>query len=217
MIESYRSYAHAIAAEVLRKLPPAVDKGDVRAAAELGLVEAARSFDPSRGVLFKTFAYYRIRGAIYDELRKAGCFSRHPKLRFEAAANDYMQDYASASPAPQVAPADALAELQQLTSAVVSSYVLSLDALVREVPDGRPSPEEICSRQETRGRIRSALAQLPPKNREVVEAYYFGDATLDEIGRKLGLSKSWVCRLHAKSLEMLRALLEQPSAQSAVP
>jgi RNA polymerase sigma factor for flagellar operon FliA len=57
LIESYRGYAEAITTEVLRKLPPNIDRADLHAAADLGLVEAARSFDPSRGILFKTFAY----------------------------------------------------------------------------------------------------------------------------------------------------------------
>jgi RNA polymerase sigma factor for flagellar operon FliA len=214
LVESYRSYAHAIAAEVLRKLPPSVDRDDVRAAAELGLVEAARAFDPSRNVLFKTFAYYRIRGQIYDDLRKAGCLSRQPAARFEAAANEYMKDY-TGGPAAPASTADALAELQQLTFSIVSSYVLSLDSLMREVPDSQPSPEQACAERETSRRVRAALAQMPSRNREVLEAYYFGDATLDDIGKKLGLSKSWVCRLHAKSLDMLRELLERPAAQSA--
>ncbi|MBI3472861.1 MAG: FliA/WhiG family RNA polymerase sigma factor, partial [Candidatus Solibacter usitatus] len=76
MIEAYRSYAHAVAAEVIRKMPSSVEKSDLLGAAELGLVEAANAFDPGRGVLFKTFSYYRIKGAVYDCLRKMGWFSK---------------------------------------------------------------------------------------------------------------------------------------------
>ena len=75
LINAYRSYAHAIASEMLRKLPPHIERDDIIGAAELGLVEAARAFDPNRGVLFKTFAFYRIRGAVYDGLRKMAWFS----------------------------------------------------------------------------------------------------------------------------------------------
>src|SRR5882724_3392753 len=84
LIEAYRSYSHAISAEILKKLPSSVDRDDVIGAAELGLVEAAQNFDPTRGVLFKTFAYYRIRGAIYDSLRKVGRLKGEPRVRFEA-------------------------------------------------------------------------------------------------------------------------------------
>src|ERR1051325_4809735 len=100
LIESYRGYAEAVSAEVLRKLPQTIDRDEIHAAADLGLVEAARSFDASRGILFKTFAYYRIKGAVYDCLRKMGWFSKteYKQLKFEAAANDYMTDYSNAAP-----------------------------------------------------------------------------------------------------------------------
>src|SRR5215467_8272272 len=129
LIEAYRSYAHAIAAEVLKKVPPSVDRDDVIGSAELGLVEAAQNFDPSRGVLFKTFAYYRIRGAIYDALRKMGWLKGEPKLRFEAGANEYLKDYTEAAGGEPVPASTAYGELQQLTTAVLTSYMLSLDGL----------------------------------------------------------------------------------------
>src|SRR3954454_2431519 len=109
LIEAHVSYSHAIAGEVTRKLPPDVDKKDIQGWAELGLVEAANSFDHSRGVQFKTFAYYRIKGAIYDGLRKMGWYSKgqYQQLRFEMAANEYMRDFSeqrpgAASPEPQL-------------------------------------------------------------------------------------------------------------------
>ncbi|MCW5964622.1 MAG: hypothetical protein KIT83_11335 [Bryobacterales bacterium] len=99
LIVTHRSYAHALAAELLRGLPPRVAREDLEAAAELGLVEAAQAFDSSLGVLFKTFAYYRIRGAIYDALRKMTWFSKsvYDKYKFEIAANEYLR---TMSPAP---------------------------------------------------------------------------------------------------------------------
>ena len=76
LIEAHISISHAIAAEVIRKLPPDLERKDIQGSAELGLVEAANSFDRTRGVQFKTFAYYRIKGAIYDGLRKMGWYSK---------------------------------------------------------------------------------------------------------------------------------------------
>lgn len=218
LIETYRSYAHAIAAEVLRKLPRSVDKDEARSAAELGLVEAANAFDPSRGVLFKTFAYYRIRGAIYDSLRKMGWLSKqYPKLRFETGMNEYLADY-SAGDTSDAAPQNELDEIRQLTSSVVSCYLLSLESIGYEVAeDPARSPEESYRSREEQSRLRAAVAQLPPKNRLVLEEYYFREVTLEEIGKKLGLSKSWVSRIHAKSLDMLRELLEQSAPAGAAP
>jgi RNA polymerase sigma factor FliA len=210
LIETYRSYSHAISAEILKKVPSSVDRDDVIGAAELGLVEAAQNFDPSRGVLFKTFAYYRIRGAIYDALRKMGWLKQAP-LRFEASANEYLKDYAESPSDEAASPSTAHEELQQLTSAVLTSYVLSLDASNWQIADpNNVSAEETLVQRDTQRQLRDALSQLPENNRLLIEHYYFRDATLEEVGKLLGLSKSWVSRLHAKSLDMLRAIMRQP-------
>ncbi len=214
LIEAYRSYSHAISAEVLKKLPPSVDRDDVIGAAELGLVEAAQNFDPSRGVLFKTFAYYRIRGAIYDALRKMGWLKGEPKLRFEAGANEYLKDYTGSATSEAISPSSAYEELQQLTSAVLTSYMLSLDGLKFEVADPTTvSAEDALMERDTRQQLKDALSQLPESNRRLIEQYYFQEATLEDIGRSMGLSKSWVCRLHAKSLDMLRGLMSHPKGK----
>ena len=215
LIETFRSYSHAISAEVLRKYP-AVDRDDIVGAAELGLVEAANNFDPSRGVLFKTFAYYRIRGAIYDSLRKLGWFAKDAaRLRFESGANEFLKDYADIAP-PASSPDASAQELQDLTTSVVNCYFLSLTSMTEELPEsGVKSAEERCMDREISERLREALAKLPEKNREVLEAYYFQDETLESIGKRLGLSKSWLSRLHAKSLEMLRTVLEEAGVVGA--
>jgi RNA polymerase sigma factor FliA len=215
LIEAFRSYSHAISAEVLRKYP-ALDRDDVIGAAELGLVEAANKFDPTRGVLFKTFAYYRIRGAIYDSLRKMGWFVKDAlNLRFESGANDLLEDYAGSAPAAN-SPEATVRELKDLATSVVNCYFLSLSSITEELPTtGAKSAEERCIDRQMQDRLRQALAQLPQKNREVLEAYYFRDETLEGIGQRLGLSKSWLSRLHAKSLEMLRAAMEQSSLNGA--
>jgi RNA polymerase sigma factor for flagellar operon FliA len=208
LIEAYRSYSHAISAEIQKRLPPSVDRDDLIGAAELGLVEAARNFDPSRGVLFKTFAYYRIRGAIYDSLRRMGWLKGDSRLRFEAGANEYLKDYTEPGAGDASSGTAAYGELQQLSSAVMTSYMLSLDASNTEIADDKAvSAEDALLESDARRQLRDAIARLPENNRILIEAYYFGDATLEEVGKRLGLSKSWICRLHAKSLDMLRALM----------
>lgn len=215
LVDSFRPYAHALAAEILRKLPPSVEKDDVVGAAELGLVEAAAAYDPSRGVLFKTFAYYRIRGAVYDALRKMGWFSKplYDQIKFEMAANEYMKDYSTAPPAGG-GPGEELQDLQNLTGTIVSCYLLSLDEMTGELAESSgATPESLYAQQEERQRLREAITHLPDKNRQVLEGYYFHNLSLEEIGQRLGLSKSWVCRVHAKSLEMLRGLMiAEPAA-----
>jgi RNA polymerase sigma factor for flagellar operon FliA len=223
LVEAHRSYAHAVAAEVVRRMPHTVEKSDLLAAAELGLVEAAAAYDPARGVQFKTFSYYRIKGAVYDCLRKMGWFSKsqYDQYRFEVAANEYMKDYSSATPPPG-SPAEDYEELKGVSGTIVSCYLLSLDSMSQEggayeIAETAPSPEDSYQAVEEHDRLRKALTELPDKNRQILECYYYQELSLEEIGTRLGLSKSWVCRMHAKSLEMVRAILDRmPAAQATL-
>ena len=171
LIESYQDYAHAIAAEVCRKLPSQVDRGELEAAANLGLVEAAQAFDPTRGVLFKTFAYYRIRGAVYDALRKMGWFSKslYQEYKFEMAANEYLKDYSEATPASGNLEAE-YEEIKNFTGSVLSCYLLSLDDLTQEISESNDkSPERQAQKNEEQQPMREAMARLPEKNRQVIQ------------------------------------------------
>lgn len=208
LVESHRSYAHAIAADILLKLPPQVERAELQSAAELGLVEAAASYDSTRGVQFKTFAYYRIRGAVYDFIRKATWFTRKQYQQYAAAAgaNDYFADQTAAPDANGPA---ATEELDRHAGAVVTCFMLSLETSKTETPtDKHMSAEDVLLAEEAEARIRSAVTCLPERNRRVIEAYYYQNRTLEEIGAELGLSKSWTCRLHAKGIEMLRHLMQ---------
>lgn len=213
LIESNISYSHAIAAEVTRRLPPDLEKKYIQGWAELGLVEAAKGFDAMRGVQFKTYAYYRIKGAIYDGLRKMGWYpkGRYRQMRFEMAANEYLKDISADTPRP-ASPEDQLQNLRQLTDNLMGCYMLSLEGMAQEPSDqNQISAEEVVVRDQQRKHLRQCLSQLPETNRRVLQHFYFEGLTLEEIGRKLNLSKSWVCRLHAKSLEMLRERLVEIS------
>jgi len=209
LVEAYRSYARAIAAEVARKYNAWNDRPELDSAADLGLVEAAAAFDPARGVQFTTFSYYRIRGAIYDYLRKAG--ARPPV--FDAAANEYLADVSSATPHTNVE--QECAEIRNIAGALVTVHLMSLDATTQQIADkSEDSPEEQVLENERRASLRRALDRLPPKKKQVLESYYYRGMSLDEIGRELGLSRSRVCRIHAKSLEEARELM---TAESRAP
>ena len=207
LIESHRSYARAIAAEILRKLPPHVEKDDIQAAAELGLTEAANAFDHRPGVQFQTFAYYRIRGAIYDAIRKATWFTRdqYKEVGAEANVNAFLADEASVAD-PPIATA---AALERHVGSVVACFMLSLDSAKIEAPKarGRSAEDRVIDR-EWHERLHRALGQLPEKHRSLLKAYYFDEKSLEEIGAGMGLSKSWTCRLHAKAIDLLRQQLE---------
>jgi len=207
LIEPNIPYSHAIAAGLLSHFPSFVDRKDVESAAEFGLVQAAKSYDPSRNIAFTTFAYYRIRGAVFDLLRQTAKTNR-----FLEGANDYMADQtdAHASDAPSYE------AVKNLATGVVASYFLSLENLKEEPRElNAEAADEALIQREQRQLIQDELNRLPEKNRRVLQMYYFEDLTLEDIGTQLNLSKSWVSRVHAKALEQLKPAMERILSQKA--
>ena len=90
--EDHRGLVRALAIKVRTSLSRRLDVDDLVAYGSTGLVEAARRWDPGRGVAFKTFAYYRIRGAIFDGLRKQGWLGKRAFRRYMAGTNALLQE-----------------------------------------------------------------------------------------------------------------------------
>ena len=96
LVEQHLSLVQAIARKVKKSVGASVDVDDLVGYGSKGLVEAADRFDPRHGVAFSTFAYYRIRGAMYDGLRSMGWYSRadYARYRAEERANEYLRSRA---------------------------------------------------------------------------------------------------------------------------
>ncbi|HQH81025.1 MAG TPA: sigma-70 family RNA polymerase sigma factor, partial [bacterium] len=137
LINQYMPYAASIANRVCQSLSSAVDYEEVLCNARLGLLEAAKRFDDTQEVDFRTFAYYRIKGAIYDGLRRSGWLPRtlYAKIKFEEAANEYLQNKSLNHSGTIAAEArrkegdkgeeNAVAET---VNSIASIYIISLDA-----------------------------------------------------------------------------------------
>jgi RNA polymerase sigma factor FliA len=206
LVKQYFPYATSIANRVAQSLSSDVDYDDVLCNARLGLLEAAQRFDSTQDVDFRTFAYYRIKGAIYDGLRKSGWIPRslYTKLKFEEAANDYMRQKSIQQSSDGSGGKDDTVVTQTVNS-LASIYVISLDANEDlEVEDeNHVDLEQRAALEQVRHHMRDAISALPTKEKQLIMMYYFQNRTLEEAGKRLGLSKSWTSRLHARALEML--------------
>lgn len=219
LIERYLPYVRSIAQSIVSKLPSQIDINDLIGYGRIGLIEAVERFDRTRGVSFKTFAYYRIKGAIYDGLRQIGWFSRSEfaRIRFEQSANELMNQYSdSNSELRSQGPEDEVKEIEAMFSGIVSAYMLSLETSESlNTPETRATPDEDYETKEFSQIIREAVGQLPDTERKLIEYYYYQGLTLEEIGNKLGLSKSWTSRLHTKCLQHLCQMLKSKGIVSA--
>jgi RNA polymerase sigma factor for flagellar operon FliA len=206
LVSKYLPYATSIANRIAQSLSSSVDYDDLICNARLGLLEAAQRYDEREDVDFKTFAYYRIKGAIYDGLRKIGWIPRtlYAKLKFEEASNEYMQ-YMSASRSALVSDDDKENELVDTVNSLASIYVISLDAAddIDIEDEGQVNIEQQTAFHQIRVHMRDAINSLPDKEKQLVKMYYFQNRTLEEAGRRLNLSKSWTSRLHARALDLL--------------
>ena len=216
LIEQHRSYARALAVRVMRTLPVPVDLNDLVAYGEVGLVEAAERFDPRRGVAFPTFAHYRIKGAIHDGLREMGYYTRSAgvRVRWATHANDYLQSAADdeqhSAQGSSSTVDDEIASAQSLIDALIPVYLLSLgsDAVPEVVDPKALSMEEIEERELVRI-VLGVLRELSEDEQRLVEALYFKHTSMTELAAQMGITKSWISRLHARAISHLRDLLRE--------
>jgi RNA polymerase sigma factor for flagellar operon FliA len=212
-----------IARQILRSLGGAGDLEELLSFGREGLWDAARRFDDSRGVPFRGYANFRVRGAIIDGVRASARLSRrtHERLNgLQAAARlseGAFEDLAVPRP-PGSGPAEAETALADHLAAMATAIAAGLiaptahgDSGERTLVDTR-DPEQAYGQAQLLDLIRTAIAELPHEEAELVRRHYLEGARFDHVADELGLSKSWASRLHTRALtrlaKRLRAVAE---------
>lgn len=204
-IKKFLPMVRAIARRISTKLPRHYDMEDLISDGVMGLMAASERFDPARGVKFETFATYYIKGAILDNL---------PKLPTVPAKQQAPAPEEYAANEDEEASSDAVALTSKVTQ-ITYSYVLSLDAPSGSSDDGEDfnllkqlgkadTVQHELELEELQQLLRLTIEQLPIQERTTLRYYYFHRMSFAEIGQKLGLSESWVSRIHRRALEQLR-------------
>lgn len=226
LVDEHMGLVRAICSKIYKKVGRHVEFDDLLSFGTTGLLEAADRFDEDVGAQFSTFAYYRIRGAVYDGLRDMAHIPRHEydKLKAQRHADEYLEsmgqrDDAARAPGRAAGAQTVEGDLRAMYEAMASTvtiFVTSLDAqadLGREVSGDAASPEEQVALSQMRGQLVEAMTALPERERHFIQKHYYEHKTLLDAGKELGLSKSWSSRLHARAVEMLRdQLIKQRAA-----
>jgi RNA polymerase sigma factor for flagellar operon FliA len=215
LVEQHLSLVQAIARKLKKTLGTSIEYDDLVAYGAKGLVEAAERYDARPGVAFTTFAYYRVRGAMFDGLRTMGWYSRadYARYRAEERANEYLRSQAEregGDPGAVGKPGDTaetLAAVAQVLAGVATVHITTLEAATNVADETFAAPDAGIDPGRLGKRVREAITTLPEKERRLMEMYYFEEKTLEEAGGSMGLSKSWACRLHARAIELLRAAM----------
>jgi RNA polymerase sigma factor FliA len=199
-----------IARQMGRRVSRTVSLDDLRSFGREGLLQAARSFDASRGVPFRRWANVRIRGAMIDGLRQWGNLPRrlYRELRGVEAADRVLETYDeedAASPAttPEAADARLTSYLAGMATAIAVGTLVAAPRESVSAEGHEVSPEDRLAEAEILARVKRIVTTLPAQERTLVERHYFAGDTLDEAAASLGLSKSWGSRLHARAIEAI--------------
>lgn len=202
------SLVEMVAAQISRSVGRSIEFDDLVGAGREGLLDAARRFDPTRGVPFRAYANFRVRGAMLDGVRQLSLLPRRAYERIsalKAAASVSEGDAEQAFVVGPTLPASAAdAALAEHLSAVAMAAAVGIATETRgEAADDEESPEEALGRAELIQVVRSAIAELATDEGELVRRHYFEGERLEDIGRDLGMSKSWASRIHTRAVARL--------------
>lgn len=220
---------HHVARQLARRLHDKVDLDELVSAGALGLMQAASSFEPSRGLTFSTYAVPRIRGSMLDELRRHDHMSRgaRRKARAISTARESLVHRLGREPRSTDIAKElnvSLETLRQWESDVEGAVELSLDGAPRSLRDegdvhlttaGAIADERTASVEERIGTeerialLGVAIRGLRAQERTVLALYFYEELTLQEIATVLGLSASRISQIRGEALNRLRAHLSK--------
>ncbi len=207
-------FVEQLARRVAATMPHSIDVGDLVQDGVIGLIEAARRFDEGRGIKFETFAERRIRGAMIDALRKNAWPRgvRRQRRELEAARESLRREHGCEPSLADLA-AKVGSDEKRLGRAIVrintiesTSPLANHDRIDEStlpqvfVPSEPEPPDTAFERKETRAHVCAAIASLPPREQKVIGLYYYGEATMKQIGAEIGVNESRVSQLHARAV-----------------
>ncbi len=201
--------------ELAAKVPRHIARADLTSAGMEGLAQAARSYDPSRGIAFDRYASSRIRGALLDELRRRDWASRSVRSRARSitGATDELTARLGRIPTiEEVAAAAAVGAdaVHAVNEDVYRAVVLNYDSLVSgsegegAVPVDRTTPDIVLIDRERTSYLLDAVAVLPERLRHVVIGYFFEERPMQELASELGVTESRISQMRAEALLLLR-------------
>jgi RNA polymerase sigma factor for flagellar operon FliA len=210
LIQKYATVIDRIVRRIVMRtgLQSAFD--DLWSAGALGLLEAARRFDASRGVTFETFVEHRVRGAMLDELRRMDHLPRRLRSRTDdlQKAKKKLQGQLGRDASTEELAAEMKVDLEEVggIEALLEPHV-PLDRWVQSSETGEPDIEERLSRSQTVAALEGAIRTLPERLQTVLGLHYLEGLTYREIAKMLDISEPRVCQLHSDGLRKLRMTL----------
>lgn len=224
LIREYTPLIKFIAQKIAVRLPSNIELDDLISSGVIGLMDAIEKYDPTRDNKFKTYAEFRIRGAILDELRAQDWVPRSVRDKaklLDKTVSDLEAELGRQATDEEVASKlnMTLDEFFELVNQVRPVSVLSIDeiasfsnvdkkslmSLLEDVKVANPYIQ--LNLKSVKDVITGAIEELPERQRLVLSLYYYEDLNLKEIGKVLRVTESRISQLHAQAISRLRAKL----------
>ncbi len=224
LIKEYSPLIKFVAQKIAVRLPPNIELDDLISAGSIGLMDAIDKWDPTRDNKFKTYAEFRIRGAILDELRSQDWVPRSVRDKSKALDRTVAALEIEIGRVPNEEEISAklnmpMDEFHELVNQVRPVSLLSIDdqptfsdsdkKSIANLLEGAKSgnPFNQLNLKVVKDVVAKAIEELPERQRLVLSLYYFEDLNLKEIGQVLQVTESRVSQLHAQAVIRLRAKL----------
>ncbi len=224
-IREFAPVIRGLAYRLAMRLPAHLDIDDLMSAGVIGLMDAMMKFDSSREAKFRTYAEFRIRGAMLDEIRSMDWIPRSVRERIllvHRTQAELVKRFGRPPTEGEVAGALnlTLPELEDFLSRSQGAVVLSMHELTLNEAEGHghrrlriaaqyPDPLATTLTENIRALLARAIDQLPEKEQRVLILYYRDELTMREIGAMLKITESRVSQIRAKAIICLKAKLRE--------
>jgi RNA polymerase sigma factor for flagellar operon FliA len=217
LVMAHLGMVKRVALHLKVRLPPFMELDELIQVGMIGLLEAARAYNPGKGIEFENFAHIRVRGAILDEVRRLSFLPRsavainksHSEATHELAA-ELGRTPTQAELADHMGKDIELFHKERTQARRFETY--SMEVVTEEVmtiaDDSSQQPEVIVEEAQFMDAVTDAIAQLPEREQLVMQLYYVEEFNLKEIGETLGVSESRVSQILSSVVKKLRGTLK---------
>jgi RNA polymerase sigma factor for flagellar operon FliA len=210
-----------VAYRMVSRYPSCIEADDLVTIGTLGLIDAVDKFEESRSVSFSAYARIRVQGAILDELRKTDWVPRSVRNRFSRIqeTKQNLREKLGRDPKEEEVAQALGVGVERLREMIQGATVRTLvsmeegsedeESVGSTLPSADPTPLEAATKEHLREMVRARVTDLPERERQIVDMYYFQELTFREIGQILGITESRVSQLHSRMKARMSSELQE--------
>ncbi len=217
LIRRHAAMLERCARRLSQKMGNGSSYDDLWSVGALGLLEAARRYDPARDIRFESFAEHRVKGAMLDELRRMDHLPRRLRAKVEGVSKAKRE---AGKQLGREATQDEVAKEVGLGLEEVAELELLLQPPIELTPElplasHAPTQDEIALKKERAAVLAVNISQLSERLQLVLSLVYVEELTYKEVAQLLKISEPRISQLHTEALKKLRAAMSNPEASGS--